>query len=106
MCGGAALLFVAPFAGSSVVAALLEAHPYEEPAYDVVELAGDAPPSGRGHGRIGRLAEPTTLRGFAELVRDAPRDGRLADAGQATEDRQQRRHASGADDSSQDTKPV
>jgi putative NIF3 family GTP cyclohydrolase 1 type 2 len=54
-----------------VVAALLESHPYEEPAYDVVELAGDTRPSGRGHGRIGRLAAATTLRGFAEQVRDA-----------------------------------
>ena len=56
---------------TTVVAALLAAHPYEEPAYDVVELAADAPPADRGHGRIGRLAEPTTLRGFAERVRDA-----------------------------------
>ncbi len=53
----------------AVVAALKAAHPYEEPAYDVLELAN--PPAGsrvRGHGRIGRLAEPTTLRGFAEQV--------------------------------------
>lgn len=52
-----------------VVAALRSAHPYEEPAYDVLELAN--PPAGeplRGHGRIGRLAAPTTLRGFAEQV--------------------------------------
>ncbi|QNN53271.1 Nif3-like dinuclear metal center hexameric protein [Nocardioides mesophilus] len=35
----------------------------------VVELADDAgPAASRGHGRIGRLAEPTTLRGFAERV--------------------------------------
>ncbi len=51
-----------------VVAALLAAHPYEEPAYDVVELAHDVTPADRGHGRIGDLAEPTTLRGFAERV--------------------------------------
>jgi dinuclear metal center YbgI/SA1388 family protein len=56
---------------TAVVAALLESHPYEEPAYDVVELAGDTRPSLRGHGRIGRLAAATTLRGFAEQVRDA-----------------------------------
>ncbi len=54
-----------------VVAALVAAHPYEEPAYDVVELANDAGPSTRGHGRIGRLAEPTTLAGFAAAVADA-----------------------------------
>ena len=53
---------------TAVVRALLEAHPYEEPAYDVTELANDAGPATRGHGRIGRLAEPTTLRGFAEQV--------------------------------------
>ena len=32
--------------------ALLEAHPYEEPAYDVTELANNAGPATRGHGRI------------------------------------------------------
>ena len=56
----------------AVVAALRAVHPYEEPAYDVLELV--TPPQGRptrGHGRIGRLAEPTTLRGFAEQVRRA-----------------------------------
>jgi dinuclear metal center YbgI/SA1388 family protein len=55
----------------AVVAALLAAHPYETPAYDVVALANDDGPSDRGHGRIGRLAAPTTLREFADRVRDA-----------------------------------
>jgi dinuclear metal center YbgI/SA1388 family protein len=55
----------------AVVRALLEAHPYEEPAYDVLELANHAGPATRGHGRIGRLAAPTTLRGFAEHVAGA-----------------------------------
>ncbi|MGN6129951.1 MAG: Nif3-like dinuclear metal center hexameric protein, partial [Nocardioidaceae bacterium] len=50
-----------------VVAALKAAHPYEEPAYDVIELA-NPPARVRGHGRIGRLAAPTTLRDFAEQV--------------------------------------
>ena len=49
----------------AVVSAMLAAHPYEEPAYDVVELA-DVPDPTRGSGRIGRLAAPTTLRAFAE----------------------------------------
>lgn len=51
---------------AAVVAAMLAAHPYEEPAYDVVELAdpGLAP---TGTGRIGDV-EPTTLRGLAERV--------------------------------------
>jgi dinuclear metal center YbgI/SA1388 family protein len=54
-----------------VVGALLSAHPYEEVAYDVVELApptGPRPPA-RGHGRIGELEAPMSLRGFAERVR-------------------------------------
>ncbi|MGZ6804645.1 MAG: Nif3-like dinuclear metal center hexameric protein, partial [Nocardioidaceae bacterium] len=54
---------------AAVVAALRAVHPYEEPAYDVIELAN--PQAGEhvcGHGRIGRLAAPTTLRGFAEQV--------------------------------------
>ena len=49
-----------------VVAALLAAHPYEEPAYDVVELAPSTP-AATGTGRVGRVA-PTTLRGFADRV--------------------------------------
>ncbi len=55
-----------------VVQALVAAHPYEEVAYDVVELA-DVPgerAASRGHGRIGRLAEPTTLGEFAQRVCD------------------------------------
>lgn len=52
---------------STVVAALLAAHPYEEPAYDVVELA-DLPDRTRGSGRIGSLAAPMSLRDFADLA--------------------------------------
>lgn len=55
----------------AVVGALLEAHPYETPAYDVVELADVPGSTGRGHGRVGALSAPTTLRAFAEQVRDA-----------------------------------
>jgi len=51
---------------SAVVHALLAAHPYEEPAYDVVELA-DPQLSTTGTGRLGTV-EPTTLAGFAEAV--------------------------------------
>ena len=50
-----------------VVAALRAAHPYEEPAYDVLELAALDDPT-RGSGRIGTLDEPVTLREFADLV--------------------------------------
>ena len=49
-----------------VVAALVSAHPYEEPAYDVVSVAANA-----GFvGRSGSLAQPLSLAAFAELVRD------------------------------------
>jgi dinuclear metal center YbgI/SA1388 family protein len=55
---------------AEVVAALRAAHPYEEPAFDVIALADVPAPagSGRGGGRVGQLAEPTTLAGFADLV--------------------------------------
>ena len=66
-----------PRAGrAAVVDALRAAHPYEEPAFDLIELAevpggpvtGRAPGSVRGHGRVGDLAGPVTLRDFADLV--------------------------------------
>ncbi|MXG92190.1 Nif3-like dinuclear metal center hexameric protein [Nocardioides flavescens] len=56
-------------ARARVVAALLDAHPYEEPAYDVTELA-DPGLAAEGTGRVGEV-EPTTLRGFAERVASA-----------------------------------
>jgi dinuclear metal center YbgI/SA1388 family protein len=49
-----------------VVRAMLAAHPYEEPAYDVVEL-GDPGLAVTGTGRIGTVAE-TTLEEFARRV--------------------------------------
>ena len=52
-----------------VLAALLAAHPYEEPAYDVVELA-DPGTSATGAGRVGDVAE-TTLAAFAKTVAEA-----------------------------------
>lgn len=54
---------------ASVVRALLAAHPYEEPAWDLVELA-DAGLAATGTGRVGDVA-PTTLAGFAERVAQA-----------------------------------
>lgn len=51
----------------SVIAAMIAAHPYEEPAYDVIELA-DAPSADRGSGRIGRLIEPVSLAQFATNI--------------------------------------
>jgi dinuclear metal center YbgI/SA1388 family protein len=50
----------------AVVAALRAAHPYEEPAFDVLELA--AFPSAAGGGRVGELPEPMTLEAFARRV--------------------------------------
>lgn len=49
-----------------VVAALKAAHPYEMPAFDVLELAGWS--GDRGAGRIGELSKPITLRDFADVV--------------------------------------
>ena len=49
-----------------VIAAMLVAHPYETPAWDVVELA-DGGTASTGAGRVGDV-EPTTLRDFAAYV--------------------------------------
>ena len=51
---------------SAVVRAMLAAHPYEEPAYDVFELATVLGP--RGLGRIGRLPEPVTVQELTAAV--------------------------------------
>lgn len=75
----ARLEFVVPRAAeSSVVAALVAAHPYEEPAYDVYERRGDAGMAGR----IGRPSRRTTLGELAELARAALRATHLRAAGQ------------------------
>ena len=54
---------------TAVVRALLEAHPYEEPAFDLVPL-GDAGVAATGTGRTGTVAE-TTLADFAATVAGA-----------------------------------
>lgn len=51
---------------SEVVAALRSAHPYEEPAFDILEMADLS--SERGTGRVGTLARPVTLRDFVQSV--------------------------------------
>ncbi|NMH96404.1 Nif3-like dinuclear metal center hexameric protein [Pseudonocardia acidicola] len=51
---------------AAVVAALRAAHPYEEPAFDVLELA--APPSSAGLGRIGTLPAAEPLSAFTGRV--------------------------------------
>lgn len=52
-----------------VLAALRQAHPYEEPAFDVIELA----PRGThtGLGRVGRLPSPLPLKEFTAQVASA-----------------------------------
>jgi dinuclear metal center YbgI/SA1388 family protein len=52
---------------NQVVTAMLAAHPYEEPAYDVIPLAAVDDPT-CGSGRIGWLTEPMTLAAFAAQV--------------------------------------
>ncbi|MGN6299926.1 MAG: Nif3-like dinuclear metal center hexameric protein [Angustibacter sp.] len=52
-----------------VVRAMRLAHPYEEPAFDVLELADEG--RGSGIGRVGSLAQPVTLDQFARLVAQA-----------------------------------
>ncbi len=61
---------VAPRAArAAVLAALRRAHPYEEVAVDVYEMAAWSGP--RGIGRVGRLPSATTLRDLATLVAEA-----------------------------------
>lgn len=63
--------FVAePSLRSKVHAALLEAHPYEEPSFDILEsLVGDLDPeSALGIGRVGDLDEPMAFRDFVDRV--------------------------------------
>jgi dinuclear metal center YbgI/SA1388 family protein len=52
-----------------VLAALRTAHPYEEPAFDIFELA--AVPGEVGLGRVGTLARPEPLSAFVSRVHDA-----------------------------------
>jgi putative NIF3 family GTP cyclohydrolase 1 type 2 len=51
-----------------VVRALRSAHPYEEPAFDLVRLA--AAPEGRGLGRVGAVPR-ATVRALADRVKNA-----------------------------------
>jgi dinuclear metal center YbgI/SA1388 family protein len=54
-------------ARAGVLAALRAAHPYEEPAFDVIELA--ALPGTRGVGRVCELEAPESLAAFVARVR-------------------------------------
>ncbi|AIG64479.1 hypothetical protein CATYP_07645 [Corynebacterium atypicum] len=58
-------------ARAAVLAALKSAHPYEEPAFDVVEMVQAADlNSAPGLGRVGELAEAIRLKDFVQLVAD------------------------------------
>lgn len=65
--------FVAPARlRATLIDALRSAHPYEEPAFDIVELEDDtALDNAPGLGRVGTLPEPMTLREFTQQVADA-----------------------------------
>jgi putative NIF3 family GTP cyclohydrolase 1 type 2 len=51
----------------AAIRALRSAHPYEEPAFDLQQLA--APPEGLGLGRIGDFGEPVQRAGLIERVK-------------------------------------
>jgi dinuclear metal center YbgI/SA1388 family protein len=52
---------------SGVILAMLKAHPYEVPAYDVFKLAAEHNKSGLG--RIGKLAKPTQLKAIIAKIK-------------------------------------
>jgi dinuclear metal center YbgI/SA1388 family protein len=58
----------APLRGH-ILAALRTAHPYEEPAFDIVTMASVT--ADVGLGRIGKLSTPQTLAAFVSRVHDA-----------------------------------
>jgi dinuclear metal center YbgI/SA1388 family protein len=58
---------VAARARRQVLAAMRAAHPYEEPAFDIVALT--PPPDDVGLGRIGTLSKPEPLRTFVSRVK-------------------------------------
>ncbi len=57
----------------AVVAAIRQAHSYEEPAFDLYPL--QAPPSGRGEGRLGSLPRSQPLSELASAVKAALHSG-------------------------------
>lgn len=51
-----------------VVEAVMKAHPYEEPAFDIIELTNKG--ENYGLGRIGKIKQPLTLKQFVEYVKE------------------------------------
>lgn len=54
----------------AVVSALIAAHPYEEPAYEVIALESAGGAAGIGLGRIGELSSATDASGLAQRCRE------------------------------------
>ncbi len=52
-----------------VIKAMLEVHPYEEPAYDIIPLYNDGKKTGIG--RIGYIQNPIIFKDFLSLVKNA-----------------------------------
>jgi dinuclear metal center YbgI/SA1388 family protein len=52
-----------------VLRAMRQAHPYEEPAFDLVQLA--APPTGKGMGRVGLLRSPVSRSEIFHRIKEA-----------------------------------
>lgn len=63
----------------AVIHALRQSHPYEEPAFDLNELA--APPEGLGQGRIGSFAVPMSVAELIERIKRGLEIGSLLVAG-------------------------
>lgn len=53
----------------NVITAMLEAHPYDEVAYDIYQLANE--PAHYGYGRVGTLDKQVGIREFAQKVKTA-----------------------------------
>jgi dinuclear metal center YbgI/SA1388 family protein len=53
----------------AVIKAMRGAHPYEEPAFDLLQLA--APPTGLGQGRVGPLENPIARSALLERIKKA-----------------------------------
>jgi len=71
----------------AVVAAMRKAHSYEEPAYDVYTLRGDASKAERnasGQGRIGQLVRPTPLAKLAKQVKQGLKANQVQVVGDRT----------------------
>ncbi len=65
-----------------VIRALRQSHPYEEPAFDLVQLA--APAEGVGIGRIGSFAEPVERAELFQRIKVGLEIGHLLVAGPST----------------------